>query len=341
MLLLSQLGALPALANDSTQAADRHFTRGLSAAGAGKMALAASEFERAYEAVPHYSVLYNLGLVYASLGRNADAVRVLGRYLSDGGEQVSERRRKEVAGIVSQRSVGLSHVRLQIEPEGGTVTLDARTLAPAELGAPTPIDPGRHLLSVRRDGYETAVLPFDVAAAETASLEVKLTALTKPEPAPEKVAFLACCPIPDVELSIDGEVAAPWSPDVPHVVTPGSHLIGFARLGYAVDERESRCEAGNASSVGCVPRAAAVHRSGDPGQAAPLEGSCPRRRRRFLGGTVPAGRHRVTVLLEDYLTWQRDVEMPQGRTTRLEPPLSRLRSTVGVKNRSTSGGPGR
>jgi hypothetical protein len=339
--LLFNLASAPVRADDSTQAADRHFKSGLAAAKAGKMTLAASEFEQAYDSAPHYSVLYNLGLVYAALGRNADAVRVLRRYLVDGGEKVSANRRREVEGIVSERSVGLSHVSPRILPADATVTLDARTLAPAELGAPIAIDPGHHLLAVRREGYEASVHPFEVTTGETTNLEVELTAVAVREPAPRMVAILADCPIPDVELWIDGERADSGGSEVPRVVTEGQHSLRFTRPGYSVDER--RVEFREGQRIQCRLRslaplppelAATLQISLPPGATAFVDGV------RFVAGRVPAGRHRVVVLNQDYSTWQRDVDVPKGRTVRLEPsltPLSERRrreEEVGVERRT-------
>ncbi len=312
----------PALASDPTEAADRHFSRGLEAARAGRMSVAASEFERAYASVPHYSVLYNLGLVYAALGKNADAVRVLRDYLSEGGDRLSANRRAEVQGIVDERSVGLASATLRVTPADAIVTLDARTLAPAEFAAPIVIDPGRHLLSVHRDGYRSRVYPVEAAPGETKELEVALEAIGPQAPPEKTVAFFARCAIPDAELSVNGDTASSRRLHAPLLVAPGTHRVRFSREGYQVDDRTVQIGGGEQLTCRLQPLAplpsslsGTLQIAAPPGARVSVDGAP------FRGGAVPHGRHRVAVAHEHYVTWERDVEVPKGGTIRLVPEL--------------------
>lgn len=59
-------------------------------------ARAAEEFRKAYEILPRFEVLYNLGQAYVALDRKPEAVDALSRYLVEGGQQVPAARRSEV-----------------------------------------------------------------------------------------------------------------------------------------------------------------------------------------------------------------------------------------------------
>src|SRR6185369_7607888 len=66
-------------------AARQHFAKGVALAKQRAYANALSEFQQAYAAVPHFSVLYNIGQAQIALGQSAQAVATLQRYLDEGG----------------------------------------------------------------------------------------------------------------------------------------------------------------------------------------------------------------------------------------------------------------
>jgi hypothetical protein len=70
-------------------------------------------------------------------------------------------------------------------PPGLVVARNGSELSSASLGVPLPIDPGRHALTVRAPGYETATV--ELVAEEGKTIEVVLPALAKkPENGPEQ-----------------------------------------------------------------------------------------------------------------------------------------------------------
>jgi hypothetical protein len=81
---------------DARAVAREHFKRGVTLAKQRVYAEALSEFQRAYAAVPHFSVLYNIGQAQIALGQSADAVVTLQRYLDEAGASIDAKRRAEV-----------------------------------------------------------------------------------------------------------------------------------------------------------------------------------------------------------------------------------------------------
>src|SRR5258705_390151 len=86
----------PTTPADATLQAREHFQAGLADAQRGDVVAALREFETAYRIRPHFSVLYNIGQARSTLGRPVEAVEAFERYLSDGGAQVSDERKRDV-----------------------------------------------------------------------------------------------------------------------------------------------------------------------------------------------------------------------------------------------------
>src|SRR5688572_13742481 len=82
-------------ANTKKEAA-RRFEHAIKLYEDGDYVLALAEFERVYELVPHYRVLYNIGQVSMQLGRYARALRTLREYVSRGGAELPAERRSAV-----------------------------------------------------------------------------------------------------------------------------------------------------------------------------------------------------------------------------------------------------
>jgi hypothetical protein len=90
-------------AGDAQRALAReHFAKGVALAKTHAYAEALTEFEQAYAAVPHFSVLYNIGQARLALGQSAAAVTTLQRYLDEGGATIDAKRRAEVEATLSR-----------------------------------------------------------------------------------------------------------------------------------------------------------------------------------------------------------------------------------------------
>lgn len=87
--------------------AREHFAKGIALAKAHAYAEALAEFQHAYAAVPHFSVLYNIGQAQLALGKSAEAITTLQRYLDDGGPQIDAKRRAEVEALLQRERARL------------------------------------------------------------------------------------------------------------------------------------------------------------------------------------------------------------------------------------------
>ena len=77
--------APPVVAESAKREAARRFEHAIKLYEDADYTLALAEFERVYELMPDYRVLYNIGQVSIQLGRYARAFRTLKEYVSRGG----------------------------------------------------------------------------------------------------------------------------------------------------------------------------------------------------------------------------------------------------------------
>lgn len=95
--MLSAWFAEPALAADDARGLAReHYARGVAFANAGEYEQALGAFRRAYEASPHFAVLYNIAQAERLLGQRERALEAFERYLREGGDALASERRSEV-----------------------------------------------------------------------------------------------------------------------------------------------------------------------------------------------------------------------------------------------------
>jgi hypothetical protein len=176
-------------ANDAqvTQQASDRYTRGLQLYGQGEYVLALIEFERAYELIPNYKVLYNIAQVRIQLSRYAKAREALESYLQQGGEEIGSERRQQVHAdleMLAERTARLSIVTTQ---PGARILMDGVVVGTSPLSQPLLVNAGEHNVEVRKSGFETWTGRVTLAGRDERSLPVTLLATPQAKPPPKIV----------------------------------------------------------------------------------------------------------------------------------------------------------
>ncbi len=114
----------PAIAPEVVQEARRRFDRGIRLYQEGDFALALIEFERAYELVANYRVLYNIGQVSIQLRRYAKAREALEQYLAEGGAEVEGARLEEVQADIDMLKPRTAKLLVTTNAPKAKVSLD-------------------------------------------------------------------------------------------------------------------------------------------------------------------------------------------------------------------------
>src|SRR5262249_56444174 len=115
---------------------------------AGDFGAALAEFKRAYDLVPSYKILYNLGQVSYQRHDYAAALRYFRQYLADGDDTVPDDRRHEVSGAIVDLEQRVGRLQIESGDEGAEVFVDDVLIGTTPLGALTGVNAGRRKVDV-------------------------------------------------------------------------------------------------------------------------------------------------------------------------------------------------
>lgn len=162
------------LAPEVVQEARRRFDRGIRLYGEGDFALALIEFERAYELVANYRVLYNIGQVSIQLRRYAKAREALEQYLSEGGAEVESTRLQEVQADIDMLRPRTAKLLVTTNAPRAKVSLDGAPLGALPLSGPVLVDAGNHVVKVEAAGYQSGEKSVVLAGGDESTLAITL-----------------------------------------------------------------------------------------------------------------------------------------------------------------------
>src|ERR1041385_5860119 len=134
-----------------TEAAQR-FDRGLQLFDDGDTAGALAEFKRTYELVPNPVVLFNIGLVYAAMGRPVDAEDALDKVLQTP-EKLSTAQRERATRTLNDQKARIGRLTVTTIPDGARIDIDNVEVARTPLTAPLRISEGSHVVGAVSEGY--------------------------------------------------------------------------------------------------------------------------------------------------------------------------------------------
>jgi len=195
-VLLGTLASVVALSSaadptdEATAEASALFDQGVSLFENEDWAGALTAFERAHELVPHYAVLFNIGVCRKMLHRYPEAVVALQAYLREGGDRISDARRAETEGLLGQILPLVGTVAVTVDVDGAEVLVDGRSRGLAPLSTPVALSPGEHVVSARADGFPAAESRVRLVGGETQTVDLRLrpageTGAVAAEPTPD------------------------------------------------------------------------------------------------------------------------------------------------------------
>jgi hypothetical protein len=194
-LLLSALVLWPRPAHADDDAAAQAFAAATKHFQKKDYVRAIAEFQRAYKLRPHHQVQCSIARCYENLNQVVEAAEHYRRCLREGAEQTA-------IGPRIQASLKAVEARISwvdvVGSEGGTLYVDG---LPSGL---TPrrqaLNPGRHVLEVRRDGWRTARAVVETLGGDERSLTLQTEKLSEPAVVkPEVTPATAPTPTPEPE----------------------------------------------------------------------------------------------------------------------------------------------
>jgi hypothetical protein len=139
--------------NPKAEAAS-HFERGLALAKQKAYLEAITEFNLAYQASPHFSVMYNLGQAYLAIDQPAYAVLALRRYLAEGKTEIPPARREQVEATIAAQERRFATLTIRADLVGAVVRIDGSEIGRTPLSGPVRLGAGSHLLEATLPGYK-------------------------------------------------------------------------------------------------------------------------------------------------------------------------------------------
>jgi hypothetical protein len=291
------------------------FQAGLAAAQNGDLTAALSEFEAAYAAQPHFSVLYNIGRARAGLGRHVDAIVAFERYLAEGGARLDDARKAEVHSLLdaSRRQVGTLEI-VVAEPEATRVWLDGKELSPDDVIKPRQLPIGAHHVIYSIGGSAPLAQTATVRPSTTTSIEL-LESKTDAALAKLRIS----CDVPGVDVFVNGYRKG-RTPLADALDVPAGELrVRFFRPGYEPSERPLNLRANASALADCaqqqqatLPRdiEARLKLSTEPRDASAFVDG-----KHFAGAPLPSGIHQLTVTRDGFLSISKSIVLPARRTT--------------------------
>jgi hypothetical protein len=165
--------AAPASAAVMLEAKQR-FDRGFELYEEGEYPLALIEFSRAYELVPNYRVLYNIGQVCIQLAQYANARRALEEYLQKGGDGLAPDRSAAVKKDLEMLRHRTAFLTISANVEAAEVLVDDVVVGKTPLGPALLVDAGVHRVTLRRAGYLPKTSGVTLAGGDEQTLSVAL-----------------------------------------------------------------------------------------------------------------------------------------------------------------------
>jgi tetratricopeptide (TPR) repeat protein len=210
--------------------AKQRFDRGLDLYSEGEYPLALIEFTRAYQLVPNYKVLYNIGQVGIQLGQYANARRALEEYVQKGGDTLSADRRAAVTKDLEMLERRTAFLEITVNVPGAEVLVDDVAVGKTPLSPALLVDAGVHRIVVRRAGYLQRNSQVTLAGGDRQVLPLTL------DKQPEEKATIVVrerAAEKDSTLMIAGWVAT-------GALTAGAILTGIMGAGEAKELKELR-----------------------------------------------------------------------------------------------------
>ncbi|MBW2532653.1 MAG: PEGA domain-containing protein [Deltaproteobacteria bacterium] len=156
---------------------------------------AVEAFGRSYKLAPHFLTLCNMARCHARMNDMVKAAETYRRCLQDGGgeSKMSERLANDLAKVEAR----ITSLRVTSAGQGGTVHVNGRAVG--QTPQTIPLNPGSHVIEVRRDGAKPAsatvqarggqstleLTPVDLAPPTPPAVPVLVEPEPEPKPEPE------------------------------------------------------------------------------------------------------------------------------------------------------------
>jgi len=176
--------------------AKSRFLKGLDLFKEGDYQAALIEFRRANELAPNYNVLYNIGQVYFQLTDYPNALMSLERYLKEGGDQVSAKRREEVQRDIDKLRARIANLDITTNVPEVDIAIDDISQGRTPFQKPLMVGAGRHRITASKEGFRSVTKVIEVAGADSLKIPLELQEQRSNTPPPPATTGITPPPAP-------------------------------------------------------------------------------------------------------------------------------------------------
>jgi hypothetical protein len=142
----------------------------------GDYAGALVKFQRAFDVSSDTRLLWNVGSCELNLKHYVRVLRLIERYLQEGGAGISDEQREEAEAMLRKIRPLVSAVRLTVNVPGAAVFVDDQPAGTTPLTDPLLLDLGDRHIKVTKRGFQEQVVVQHVTGEADATLSVTLEA---------------------------------------------------------------------------------------------------------------------------------------------------------------------
>ncbi|HHH30550.1 MAG TPA: PEGA domain-containing protein [Polyangiaceae bacterium] len=245
---MDEADAGPTQESEASRKARAAFLQGAAFAREAQWAQALDAFRRARAIQPHAVTTYNIGTCHRAMGAYTRAYLTFQRALREHGDpnagELPPQLMTQTRAFLDEIARLLVTVKLEVIPTGAVLAVDGRPLLAVTEGekvvhyagvrAPGPgeelvasrlvvrLDPGAHVLTFSRPGFQTAVVNESLAPGTTRSLRLELDTL------PARLEVIAS--VDGALVSLDGREVGPSPVSV--LRSPGGYDLLVEKDGY-------------------------------------------------------------------------------------------------------------
>jgi tetratricopeptide (TPR) repeat protein len=238
----------PAPTQQQKDEARGRFDRGITLVNEGDNAGALAEFKRAYQLIPNPVILYNIGLVYAAMGRAVDAADTLGKVLDAPGN-LSAAKLERARTVHAEQAARIGELRLDITLPGVVVEVDNVRVGVTPLKGPLRVAGGTRLVTAVAQGHIPFRKEVTVAGGQKLDVHVELV------PSERSLAHLAVkTRLPGAEVVVDGQVVGRTPLPATLAVPAGTRRVEVRRRGYTTARSDVTLAEGSEGQVTLEPQ---------------------------------------------------------------------------------------
>ncbi|MCK9459039.1 MAG: tetratricopeptide repeat protein [Proteobacteria bacterium] len=212
LLIFAATAPAEARADAAQNKAKTAFQKGAKLFEAGDYTEAVKAFRAAYEAAPHWKLLYNIAQCEAAAKNYGPALEAFEAYLVSGGDDVPAERQDEIRKEIARLRDLCGDVVVDA-PAGSDVFIDDLRRGTTPIAGEIPVGAGMHVVRIVHGGDELLKQEIQVRGAKTVTVRVGDAATVQPGP-PEAKPGGATAPEPEPETGPEPPLAeTPASPE--------------------------------------------------------------------------------------------------------------------------------